>query len=386
MILFVITIFIVFVYSVLLYYYRHWWNEMELFSAVDKHDQELPFVSVIVPARNEETTIGDLLYSLSKQQYSGDLFEVIVVDDHSDDNTVEVVKTFLPKIKNLRVIKLADYLDGQTINSYKKKAIEIAVSVARGSVIMNTDADCIVPSGWIRTVISFYRDKDAAMIVAPVKMEVPVCKDIRCRLLYALQILDFSTMQGITGAALWRHFHYMANGANMTYRKSAFEAVGGYTDVDRLASGDDMFLLEKIRMEQPDKIHYLKSAAATVSTYPEPTLSSFINQRIRWASKSAAYKDWKIKVVLSLVYIANLWSVVLFFAGICGGYWWLWCGYVLVKMFFEYLLLRTITGFFDQKSLLQWFLPVKPFHCTYLVLSGFLGMVGSYKWKGRAVS
>jgi len=108
----------------------------------------------------------------------------------------------------------------------------------------------------------------------------------------------------------------MSNGANLAYPKSIFVEVNGFKNIDAIASGDDMLLMEKVRMVRPNKIHYIKSIKSTITTFPEPTLRGFFNQRIRWASKSATFDDYKIKMVLALVYLVNVWCLILFLSGI----------------------------------------------------------------------
>ena len=214
---------------------------------------------------------------------------------------------------------------------------------------------------------------------------MPVAGSALKRLFYIFQMLDFTTLQGITGAALYRRFHYMSNGANLAYPKSIFNQVGGFEGIDSIASGDDMLLMDKVRMTRPDRIHYLKSTDSTVSTGPELTLSGFFNQRIRWASKSATYRDYKIKSVLALVYLVNVWCVILFFYTLNLHLIWYFVACLVLKVIFEILFLSPVTRFFGQKRFLPWLIVLQPFHILYIVVAGWLGRFGKYKWKGRVV-
>ena len=174
----------------------------------------------------------------------------------------------------------------------------------------------------------------------------------------------------------------MANGANLGYSKRVFESVNGFRNIDRIASGDDMLLMEKIGFSR--KICYLKSKSATVTTYPEPTIKAFLNQRIRWAGKTAAYTDWKIKGIMVLVYCVN---TILLSAAV-GAFFSeeMLHQFLLVltgKFIIDLAFLWSVSTFFGQKKLLWWFTIIFPLHILYVFMAGWLGLFGQYKWKGR---
>lgn len=186
-----------------------------------------------------------------------------------------------------------------------KKAIEIAIGIASGDLIVTTDADCTAPPDWIRCLASCQYRQKAVFIAAPVKIDaVPT-------LLSIFQSLDFMTLQGITGASVFKRFHSMCNGANLAYEKKVFYEVGGFKGIDNLASGDDMLLMHKIATRYPDQVFFVKSKSAIISTQASETWKSFFQQRIRWASKADKYEDKRIFAVLVLVYFLNL--LILFF-------------------------------------------------------------------------
>lgn len=385
MVFILLTIILIGSYSVLMLYYRRSWIQMPEFEAGER-EVKLPFVSVIIAARNEEKNISNCLQSLLKQDYSTDHFQVIVVDDHSDDETVIVVKSFINHFSNLQLISLAEITGGDKLNSYKKKAIETGVEQASGEIIITTDADCILPPKWISTIIAFWQKSAFEMMAAPVVFLQRAKINFFKKLFSIFQTLDFMSLQGITGASLYRQFLYMANGANLAYTKKIFKEVNGFAGVDHLASGDDMFLMDKIKTHHPQKIRYLKSRDAIVSTFPEETIGTFINQRIRWASKSTAYHDYKIKLVLALVYLLNVWLLILFVASFFSkSMIVVFLIAIGIKFIVELFFLFPVSRFFGQQKLLWWFIPAQPFHILYTVSAGFLGLFGSYKWKGRKV-
>lgn len=377
-IILVITFLLLAIYSGLILYYRKVWNSIGEF-----HPSKAPAttsISVIVSARNEEKDLPFLLNGLKAQNYPHELFTVVVVDDHSTDNTFQIANNFHGM--QIKVIRLLDYVEGP-INSYKKKAIETAINSTDAELIITTDADCKVIPQWLSTIEAFYRTHQSKMIVMPVKYT------LGNRFLSIFQSLDFLSIQGITGAAVFSKLHSMGNGANMAYPRNAFLSVQGFEGISHLASGDDMLLLQKISKAFPDKVHYLKSPDVIVETAPMVGLQQFMNQRIRWASKAGNYKDGKIISVMLIVYFLNLSLLVLPFIALFHSerilYLVIWLSMLTLKTLVELYFLSPVTRFFNQRSLLKWQAPAQPVHILYTVIAGFLGLAGSYTWKGRKV-
>ena len=366
----IITIVLFVAYSILIIYYWQSWKAIPGCTI----SSTIPGIkiSVIIPARNEERNIGKLLSALDKQSYPKDLVEVIVIDDHSTDKTIEEAQKF-------SVVRLFQ-LKEDNINSYKKKAIETGIAKATGELIVTTDADCLPGNEWLQTIASFKQESDSVLIVAPVVYEN------NSSLLQIFQTLDFLVLQGITGAAVYKRSMAMCNGANLSYERKVFDEVSGFSGIDQIASGDDMLLMHKIWEKHPDQIHYLKSKEAIVSTQPMKTWKEFFDQRIRWASKAKYYADKKIFGVLLLVYLFNLSSVVLLVAGFFNYcYWFYLLGLWIAKTIIEYPFVYSVAHFFNKQSLLKYFFFFQPLHMAYTIISGLSGQFGKYEWKGRKV-
>jgi poly-beta-1,6-N-acetyl-D-glucosamine synthase len=372
MILLSICILLFVLYSLLIIYYRQSWKAIPGFEATEKGDTK---ISVIIPARNEEKNISALLKALQQQSYSKELFEVIVIDDHSTDETSAVVQQY-PSVKLIQ-------LKEEDINSYKKKSIETGINAATGELIVTTDADCIPPSDWLQTITSFYKKTNAAFIAAPVVI------DCGLSAVQIFQSLDFMVLQGITGASVYKKIHSMCNGANLAYERKVFYEVGGFAGIDQIASGDDMLLMHKIWKKYPDRIYYLKSKDAIVATQPVNSWASFFNQRIRWASKADKYDDKRIFAVLLLVYLFNISLLILPIAAIFIHspfpiiYYWflLLAAKTIVELFFLY----PVAIFFNKTKFLWVFPLFQPLHILYTVIAGFWGKFGTYTWKGRKI-
>jgi cellulose synthase/poly-beta-1,6-N-acetylglucosamine synthase-like glycosyltransferase len=349
------------------FYYRHW-RRLQDFTPTSSPSV---FVSVIVAARNEEKTLPLLLQDLQAQDYPSPLFEVLIVNDFSTDGTA-LFADVLPR--NFHMIT-PQCLPEQ---SSKKRAITTGVERAKGALLLITDADCRVGKGWLSTIASFYVEKEAAFIAAPVKYIY------QNSLLQVLQVLDFITLQGITAASVAAHFHSMCNGANLAYTKKAFESVNGFEGIDQVPTGDDMLLMHKIWKQQPAKVFYLKSKEAIVSTVPMQTWKEFFMQRRRWASKTLVYDDKRIMAVLFFVLLLNLLPFVLLVAAFYQSVYWRYLFIFLFgKTLIEWPFVSAVARFYDEQKLMRYFFLLQPLHVFYTVLVGIWSQLGRYEWKGR---
>ena len=386
MIFILITIFLLLPYTLLILYYRKSWKNLPgLIPSTKIPENELPFISIIIAARNEEMNIGNCIQSIINQTYPPSKFEIIVTDDHSTDKTVSIINAF--QKENIQVINLSDFIEDKILNSYKKKSIETALQFAKGELIVTTDADCIAPSKWIETLVNFYNENKPVFIAMPVVFREALPGNSFLNKFFSIfQSLDFMTLQGITGASVYKKFHSMCNGANLAYQKKVFCEVNGFEGIDQIASGDDMLLMHKIQKVYPGNIMFLKSKDVIVQTRDAETLKDFLNQRIRWASKADKYTDKKITTVLFLVYLLNVWIFIL---GISSFFYqksfYQFLIAIGIKIMVELSFLYPVSKFFGKAKMLWWFIPAQPFHVIYTLVAGWLGKFGSYSWKGRRV-
>jgi cellulose synthase/poly-beta-1,6-N-acetylglucosamine synthase-like glycosyltransferase len=305
--------------------------------------------------------------------------EILVIDDHSEDDTAALAEAF--DDARIRVLRLSDYPDLPQ-QAYKKLALSTAIKEAKGELIVTTDADCYMGAQWLSLLVAYYEEQDAKMIAAP------VCMSDEKSLLEKFQALDFCGMMGITGAGVSKGYMLMGNGANIAYPKKIFDAVNGFEGIDHLASGDDMLLMQKIAAAYPGQVHFLKNAEAVVYTQAQASWRAFIQQRLRWASKSSAYPQKGVTLQLAVVYL-YCWNMLLsvLLIPFWSFAWTIALGQILVKIIVDYLLLGTMTTFFRRPDLMRVFLPSQLLHIAYIVGIGTLGnLVKRYEWKGRRVS
>jgi biofilm PGA synthesis N-glycosyltransferase PgaC len=374
LLIFFIAVALLFCYGLLLQYCLAWWEAIPAPGQIPA-GLSPPTFSIVIPARNEAANIAACVRSVCGQDYPAERYEVIVVDDNSDDATAAIVHQ-LPAGRVRVTCIPAGSAEGSA--APKKRAVATGIAQATGEIIVTTDADCLVPAGWLGSLARFQRTENKNFIAAPVK--IISGKSI----LSKFQALDFLTMQGITGAVVSRRLLNMCNGANLAYNRNLFIAVNGFSGIDHIASGDDMLLMKKVAGSYPGTTGFCKSRAAIVSTQPAATWKAFLQQRIRWASKATHYGQPRIFFVLLLVYCCNLLLFCFLLMGFFYPMAWLLFGMLcLAKFAMEYFFVKTIAAFFDQVFLLPWLLILQPLHVLYIVCSGFLGQVTGYTWKGR---
>ncbi len=372
-----IAVFLTVFYCYIIRRYIKEWDALPSWE-IPSHFSPSTTISVLIPARNEAENIGACLHSIQQQNYPKDLFEVIVIDDHSEDDTASIIRSF----KFAKLIQLADHLESKAINSYKKKAIEIAIQQSSGDLIVCTDADCIAPENWLSYFASLYESKQAKFIAAPVNFHQEQ------NLIERFQSLDFVGMMCVTGAGIQGKFMNTCNGANLAYDKKAFYEVNGFEGINNIASGDDILLMHKMSRAFPDRIAFLKNQNATILTKAKPTLKSFFNQRLRWATKNAGYKEWEIIFILAMVLFLCI-SIVfsLLSVSFFGRIMLFTFGFQLFfKTLADYSFLSKMSMYFHKGELMKSFIPAQFLHILYIVVIGVAGnFVKRYEWKGREV-
>lgn len=338
--------------------------------------------SIIIPFRNEAENLASLLGSIAKLNYPKDLFEVILVDDESEDNSIAIInkildaksnKTTFARTDNIKIIQ-----NRRISNSPKKDAITSAIHVANNEWIVTTDADCVLPKYWLDVYDEFIQTKQPNCIVAPVTYYGKTSFFSR------FQTLDFLSLQGATIGGFGLNLPFLCNGANFAYRKSVFTKENGFDDNSDIASGDDIFLLEKFKKINAKKVNYLKNLKAIVHTTPVLTLSQLVQQRLRWASKTSRNPNWFSKLVGLVVLLANSICIailpLLIFDLISNR---VAIALLIIKFAIDFLLLFKTTRFFKQETLLLSYVFscfLYPFFSVYIALTS---VFKSYEWKGR---
>jgi cellulose synthase/poly-beta-1,6-N-acetylglucosamine synthase-like glycosyltransferase len=330
-----------------------------------------PVISIILPVRNEEKNIASCLESLDALDYPKELYEIILIDDHSTDRTKSIAQQFSKLMPSLQIVEADENSSG------KKKAITAGIKKAKGEIIAATDGDCIVPPDWLNEIANAFAGEEIIFAAGPVAYKK------KNSLLRDFLSIEQIILQSVSAGAMQMRFPLMCSGANLAYRKKFFEASGGYEN-DHFASGDDMMLMLKAAKAGKRKMKFLQSKKAIVLTSPADSLSETISQRARWSSKFSVYKSSFTGVAGMTVFTANFMLLVM--AVIC-----LWqpavfpvllsafCG----KMLIDLLLLSLAVPFFGEPRLLLLAPAGGLFYPILSSVSALAGLTRSFSWKGR---
>ena len=333
-------------------------------------------VTVLIPARNEEQNISKCLDSLVKQNYPRDKLEIIVIDDDSDDRTGEIVESYSSKFPYIRIIYLGQCPRGV---SPKKRALQVGVEAAENEIIFTTDADCWASPNWISEMIIHF-EPEVGVVIGYVGFS----KESEKNRFHKIQSLEFIglTMAGIGSIAAGDPI--IANGANLAFRRCVFKEVGGYRGEDRIISGDDDLLLQRIDRTTDWDIRACISPGSFVFTQPLSGIFTFIKQRIRWASKGLIYKKTALVLFLLATYLFYLLLFIsLPFSLLFISHYPYPLIAFLIKLAVDFLLIVKGTALVRRQDLRKYFLITEILQIPYILYVGFAGILGKFEWKGR---
>lgn len=327
------------------------------------------FVSVIIAARNEEQNIGSCLESISLQHYPPDKHEIIVVNDRSTDDTANIVDKFVKADSRFRLLNI---VESNPDMSPKKWALARGIQQAKGEIILTTDADCIVKPEWIASIMRYF-EKDVGLVAG----FSPLDRYPSSSPFYRLLALDTLALAGVAAGSFGKGFPLTCNGRNLAYRKSVYLQVGGFKSIAHFISGDDDLLLHLVRKNTHWNLRYAIDQESFVSAKPPMNFKEFLHQRSRHASKGRHYpKDLKIGLIATYLFNFSLLGALFFPT--------LWPVFLLLfgaKSLFEFLLISKAAALFNHRKLLRFFPLAIPVHMIYVILLGFWGQVGKFKWK-----
>ena len=378
--IFIAIIFSLGYFCLLIWFLKGWLNLKISNKLVDEPKTGF---SIIVPARNEQYNILNTINDLVSQVYPGELFEVIIVDDDSTDQTYQLanerfedLKLLYPNFSLFRVPSEQIYSSG-----HKKRAIEYGISLAKFEWIVTSDADCRRSKYWLQSLAGYIEHEKPVLVSAPVLFHQEKS------FFDKIQSLEFMSLVGMGAAAIGNNSPNLCNGANLTYKKSAFLEVGGFSDNIDLSSGDDEFLMHKIAAYYPGNIGFLKNKEAFVFTKAPKTLHEFIQQRKRWVSKSTKYRKKEVFALLLFVYVFHFLVLTTGLLSIFSLYF-LFPFLILLgmKICAECILVIPLARYFAKLHLMPFYPIAAVLYVIYVVSIGIIGNSGKYTWKGRQVT
>jgi biofilm PGA synthesis N-glycosyltransferase PgaC len=348
-----------------------------------KRANELPlnnpsteFISVIISARNEEKNIEECIYQLIHQDYAVENFELIIIDDFSEDNTYALADSIL------KAGPLNYQLIQQTEHKGKKYNLDMAIERAKGRIIVTTDADVNYRSNnWLLTISCYFRKYAPDMLIMPIDFET------QQGILPKFQILENFALTAITAGYTGIQKPFMCNGANLAFTKKAYKAANGYQSHLHISSGEDVFLLEDLKKLSGSAIHYFLSRNLIVKTRTQTHLRDFFSQRIRWAYK-ARYNSNPLNIISGIIImLANLLFLALAVSIIKKSALVPYLSiFVVAKVVFDFLLLFLAADFLGRIKYIRWLIP---FECVYWVYALFIGICSLFikpYWKGKKIN
>ena len=355
-------------YFILLVYFT---NKVSGYNPMRKKD--LSFLSIVVCLHNEEENVKNLMKSLLEQEYPKDKLEYIFVNDRSTDKTGELLDKYSRENKKIKVIHINDIQNGF---APKKRAIDSAIKIAIGEVILLTDADARHSKKWAKTISSYFTEK-VGMVLGNVSYKKLSRND---NLLFKLLKLEFFSISAVAVSTVSIKYPATCIGTNMAFRKQVYEELNGFGKYKNIQSGDDDLFLQRVRDESDWKIEYAIGNDANVFTYPPSSWKQFYNQRLRFASKGFKYP---FKVTLSLIsmYLFNLsfiflllfsfWSVKIFVILMTG---------IVIKILGEYIFLSKAKSKLSSNVNLVIIFIASILHIFYVVYFGAATQFQSYEW------
>ncbi len=334
--------------------------------------------SIIVPYRNESENLPNLFKSLSSLHYPLEKFEIILINDESLDDSKKLCEDFQ---KNFPEMSIRLLENKRRSASPKKDAVQTAIDVSNFEFIVNTDADCVVPTNWLQAFDQEICGNNSKLIAGPVGFVQEARK--KKPLFQKFEEMDFMSLQSTTMGSFGIEKPFMCNAANLCYEKKAFLNHSGFLKNDKIVSGDDVFLLQTLRKKDV-KVSFLKAEDQIVYTKLQQSLSGLINQRIRWAAKASDYESNFGKFSGILVFLMNLFLIIYGGLTLFGLVPYQFVMLVfLLKFIADFILIYMAANFFNRESLMRnyfWCSVVYPFFSVYVVI---LSLFSGYEWKGR---
>ena len=328
--------------------------------------RELPIVSVVIAARNEEKHLPDILRDLVKQEYPIEKLEVIIVNDRSSDSTKEILEE---ASKSYLFIKAINIENKSKFMTPKKNALQLGIEKARGEIIVLTDADCRLNKLWVSSMAYGVLAQDSILIGFS-----KISSDTNTWFEHYQKIDFLSIIVANAGAAGWNRF-WSGTGQNLAFYKDDFFLINGFDPVKDELSGDDMYLVQSISKIKNAYLHIDPNSFVTTNSMPG--IIDFINQRIRWSSNAKkslqSIPEFFLFLLVIFLYNTHILLSILF-----GGS---WVFMFLLKLFLEGLILflggRLFNTSINMRGFLIWSM-VQPF---YIPVIGILGIRGKFSWK-----
>ncbi len=332
-----------------------------------------PSVSVVLPARNEAEVLERTLQSLMRQDYPGH-WDVIVVDDRSDDSTPEILHELASQFGRLRSIRVS----GSRPQSPKKHALALGIAASSGEIIVTTDADCQYDAGWLRCLVTHMTPEVgvvAGITVFDLEGEpVPVWQSV--------QWLDFFVQNFLAAGAIGAGIAGSCNGSNLAYRREVYTAISGFGESNRQVSGDDVLFAQRVARLSKWRMAFSIDPETTVKSLPVDSFAQMLHQRLRWASKGLAYRGSMLGFLFGVYGYYLLIAAAPFVLMAGSAFAPAVAGVIAVKFCSDIAVVSVACRMFRQNRLLKYFPLYAIAHTYFTPIFGIGGLLMPYRWKG----
>lgn len=358
-------------YVISFLFFIYGWKQLPHSSNQVKPSRVWPTLSIIAPLRNEDAQLPDLLNDIHNQTYPSKKYEIILVNDHSTDQTGKRIEQAAFHHDHIMAVHLPKDLSG------KKYAIQQGAEKASGELLITIDGDIRVGRNWLTRIAEFYNQTQPDMIIAPV-----LTQD-QSDFFTIFQTLEMMALMVVAAGSAGIKRPILCNGANLIFTQEAYQR---YPLDNRYSSGDDIFFLLHLKKDPNRKIAFLKSHEAVAWTKPAQNISQFIRQRQRWTSKYKGYKDSHILLAAIIIFLMNaLLFIYLMVSLITKQAFGQFLFVLLIKTLADFFLLWPAANYLNKKYILPYLIPGEFLYFLYVTLTGILANIRSYKWKGRIV-
>ncbi len=348
------------------------WSRLQLYQRND-NPEKISF-SILIPFRNEEKNLLECITRVVEQNYPAANFELIAINDHSEDTSEAIV---LEAMKIHSQVKLLNIQVGKG----KKNALTEGVFLAKNKWIITLDADCVVGKNWLVTLSDYLSKNEKQYVVLPVVF----AHENTC--FEKVQSLEFLTLIASTAAFIQAGKPILSNGANLAFTKEIFYRNNGFEDNREISSGDDVFLLQKVARQDSRLVGYVHHPDVIAYTDAANSIVDFIDQRVRWGGKSAAYTSLFAKATAGLIVLINLALFCCLILSLFGFIpWWKFGVFFGVKFIFDFVFLLMSTPFYGKEKLLFYSPLLAGIYPFYIFVISFLATWYKPRWKGRTIN
>ncbi len=338
-VLFGLFIFVVFIQ---MFYYMGVFRLFSFDKPKKKSNKQIP-VSVIVCAKNEQENVLKFIPLLAEQNYSD--FEIILIDDASSDETLDIFEAFEKQYTNIRIVKVQN---NEAFWGNKKFALTLGIKASSKENLLFIDADCYPTSkNWITEMSSHFSPEKTIVLGYGAYEKIPSS--------FLNKIIRYETLLTAVQYFSWSKIGkpYMGVGRNLAYHKNEFFKVDGFKNHLKVRSGDDDLFINEVANSLNTTICYSKNSF-TYSA-PKTSFQDWINQKRRHISTAIYYKFFD-RAQLSLFFTSQILFILLPIALLMFQFQWI---IVICLIGFRYICNWIIIGYaakkLNEKDVILWY-------------------------------